>query len=226
MSVPIITVDGPGGAGKGTLCFSLAQTLGWHMLDSGALYRVTAQAAKGGGVDLDDEAAVAAVAAELDVGFIPAAEGLTRVMLADTDITDAIRTEDCGALASKVAAMQPVRAALLDRQRRFASPPGLVADGRDMGTVVFPAADLKIFLTASPSARALRRQQQLLAQGESVSLPRLLETIEERDARDRNRSDSPLLPANDAIVVDSTERTAAEVLGIVLGQARSRALIS
>ncbi|MEO1080461.1 MAG: (d)CMP kinase [Pseudomonadota bacterium] len=226
MSVPIITVDGPGGAGKGTLCFSLAQTLGWHMLDSGALYRVTAQAAKGGDVDLHDEAAVAAVAAELDVGFIPAAEGLTRVMLADKDITDAIRTEDCGALASKVAAMQPVRAALLDRQRRFASAPGLVADGRDMGTVVFPAADLKIFLTASPSARALRRQQQLLAQGESVSLPRLLETIEERDARDRNRSDSPLLPANDAIVVDSTERTAAEVLGIVLGQARSRALIS
>jgi cytidylate kinase len=225
VSVPIITVDGPGGARKGTLCFSLAERLAWHMLDSGALYRVTAHAAGLAGADIDDEDAVAAVAADLDVSFQPAAAGLTRVVLAQADITDAIRTESCGALASRVAAMPAVRAALLARQQRFARPPGLVADGRDMGTVVFPEAQLKIFLTASARARAERRQQQLLGQGESVSLRALLETIEERDARDRNRPDSPLLPADDAIAVDSTERSAEEVLDLVLSEARSRGLL-
>jgi cytidylate kinase len=226
MSVPVITVDGPGGAGKGTLCYSLARTLRWHMLDSGALYRVTAHAAAGQGVPLDHEQSVAAVAAALVLDFEPAAGGLTRVMLGADDITDAIRTEDCGALASRVAAMGAVRAALLERQRAFAREPGLVADGRDMGTVVFPHADLKIFLTASPLARAQRREQQLLAQGESVSLPRLLETIEERDARDQNRSDSPLVPADDAIIIDSTQQTADQVLGAVMEEARKRGLLS
>lgn len=223
--MPVITVDGPGGAGKGTLCFSLAQRLGWHMLDSGALYRVTALAAQRTGADTDDEACVAPVAAALEVRFIPAADGLTRVVLAGDDITAAIRTEECGVLASQVAAMRPVREALLERQRRFAQPPGLVADGRDMGTVVFPAAPLKIFLTASAEARAGRRFQQLLAQGESVSLPRLLEAIEERDARDRNRVDSPLVPADDAIVIDSTGIPADAVLDAVLREARSRQLV-
>lgn len=225
MNVPVIAVDGPGGAGKGTLCYSLAQRLGWHMLDSGALYRVTAHAAVQCGLVEAAAGQVAAIAARLDVAFLPAAGGLTRVVLAGRDITDAIRTEDCGALASRVAAMTEVREALLDRQRRFAHPPGLVADGRDMGTVVFPGAELKIFLTASAEIRARRRQEQLLAQGESVSLPRLLETIEERDARDRNRAVAPLLPADDAVVIDSTEMTAAEVLDSVLAEAQARSLM-
>lgn len=225
MSVPVIAVDGPGGAGKGTLCFSLADRLGWHMLDSGALYRVTAHAAVQRSRADADEAEVAAIAAELDVAFVPAPGGLTRVVLAGEDITEAIRTEECGALASRVAAMTGVRAALLERQRRFAQAPGLVADGRDMGTVVFPSAPLKIFLTASAGIRARRRQAQLLAQGESVSLRALLETIEERDARDRSRSASPLLPADDAVVIDSTALTAAAVLDAVLAEARSRSLV-
>lgn len=225
MSIPVIAVDGPGGAGKGTLCFSLAEQLGWHMLDSGALYRVTAYAAAQRDLAGADETEVAPIAADLDVVFVPAAGGMTRVVLAGADITEAIRTEDCGALASRVAAMTAVRAALLDRQRRFAMAPGLVADGRDMGTVVFPSADLKIFLTASAETRARRRQEQLLAQGVSVSLRALLETIEERDARDRNRTASPLLPANDAIVIDSTAMTAAEVLETAVSQARARSLM-
>ncbi len=225
MTVPVITVDGPGGAGKGTLCFSLARHLGWHMLDSGALYRVTAFAALQAGTDPEDEQALAAVAAGLDVSFEPAAEGLTRVILAGQDISDAIRSESCGAMASKVAAMKAVRSALLDRQRQMATSPGLVADGRDMGTVVFPDAPLKIFLTASSEARAERRQQQLLAKGESVTLARLLETIEERDARDRSRAESPLVPADDAIQLDSTDVSATAVLEKVLHEARLRQLI-
>jgi len=225
LNVPVIAVDGPGGAGKGTLCFSLATQLRWHMLDSGALYRVTAQAASDAGLDFADEGALVSIAEGLDVEFLPAAEGLTRVVLAGRDITDAIRTETCGNKASQVAAMESVRAALLDRQRRMARAPGLVADGRDMGTVVFPEASLKIFLTASAEARAKRRQAQLLARGESATLARLLETIEERDARDRNRAASPLMPAADAIVVDSTGVPAQEVLDTVLSEARNRQLI-
>lgn len=225
MTIPVITVDGPGGAGKGTLSYSLARALGWHMLDSGALYRVTAFAALDSGADLADEATLAAIAGDLDVSFHPAAEGLTRVELAGRDISSDIRTESCGAAASVVAAVVPVRKALLERQRRMAQAPGLVADGRDMGTVVFPDAPLKIYLTASARARAERRQKQLLEKGESVTLARLLETIEERDARDRSRAESPLVPADDALVIDSTGVSADAVLDTVLREARQRQLV-
>ena len=225
MTTPVITVDGPGGAGKGTLTYSLASKLGWHMLDSGALYRVTAQAAILDAISLDDEDALATIAADLDVRFEPAPDGLTQVILRGVDITRDIRTEECGAVASTVAAITPVRAALLDRQRAFAKAPGLVADGRDMGTVVFPQAPLKIFLTASSEARAKRRQAQLLAKGESVTLARLLETIEERDARDRSREASPLVPADDAVLIDSTALSADEVLQTALREADQRRLL-
>ncbi len=224
--MPVITVDGPGGAGKGTLCYSLASQLGWHMLDSGALYRVTALAALEGDISLNDEEALAELARHLKLSFVPAAEGLTQVLLDGRDISLAIRSEACSAAASKVAAMGEVRAALLSRQREMAIAPGLVADGRDMGTVVFPAAPLKIFLTASAEARAERRHRQLMAKGESVTLARLLETIEERDARDRNRAESPLVPATDALVVDSTGISADSVLDTVLQEARLRELVS
>lgn len=224
MSVPVIAVDGPGGAGKGTLAYSLASHLDWHMLDSGALYRVTALATLDRGIALMDEEAITDVARHLNLRFVPAAEGLTQVVLDGVDISMAIRSESCSAAASKVAAMGAVRAALLERQRLMAMAPGLVADGRDMGTVVFPDAPLKIFLTASAAARAERRQRQLMAKGESVTLARLLETIEERDARDRNRSESPLVPADDALVIDSTGVSASEVLNVVLREARLKQL--
>ncbi|WOJ98457.1 (d)CMP kinase [Congregibacter brevis] len=226
MSVPIITVDGPGGAGKGTLSYSLASELGWGMLDSGALYRVTAFAVLANDVPLSDESAIANIASHLALEFVPAAEGLTQVLLNGQDISLAIRSESCSSAASKVAAMGDVRAALLERQRQMAVAPGLVADGRDMGTVVFPDAPLKVFLTASAEARAERRHRQLLAKGESVTLARLLETIEERDARDRNRTESPLVPATDALVIDSTGISADSVLDTVLREARLRKLVS
>lgn len=224
--IPVITVDGPSGAGKGTLSYQLARTLGWHMLDSGALYRVTAYAALHSGVALDNEPAIADLARDLDLAFIPAADGLTEVRLDGRDISVAIRRDDCSVAASQVAAMPAVREALLARQRSFAQLPGLVADGRDMGTVVFPGAGLKIFLTASAEARAARRFRQLKGQGESVTLARLLETIEERDARDRSRAQSPLVPADDAIVLDSTALSVDAVLNRVLTEARGRGLLT
>ncbi|MHA7817672.1 MAG: (d)CMP kinase [Pseudohaliea sp.] len=224
MSAPVITVDGPGGAGKGTLCQLLARHLGWHLLDSGALYRVTAQACLQAGVPWEDEAGAAAVAADLDVVFRPAADGTVAVLLGGEDVSRAIRTEEGGRGASMVAAYPRVRAALLDRQRAFRRAPGLVADGRDMGTVVFPDAPLKIFLTASAEERARRRHRQLLEKGESVSLPRLLEDIRERDARDSRRAVAPLVPAADALEVDSTSIPVAGVFRQVLGEAVERGL--
>jgi len=224
-AAPVICVDGPSGAGKGTVSLRLAAALDWHLLDSGALYRVVGFACRQAGVSLDDSDAVAGVARALNVDFKPTDSGVT-VWLSGDDVTSAIRSEEGGADASLVAALEPVRAALLLRQQELARLPGLIADGRDMGTVVFPDAPLKIFLTASAEARAERRFHQLQGLGESVSLARLLTDIEQRDARDQSRSISPLVPAEDAIVIDSTALTADEVLQAACELAKSRKLMS
>ena len=210
---PVIAVDGPGGSGKGTVTQMLAKKLGWHLLDSGALYRLTALAAVRQGVSLDDETALVRVALSLDVAFDPTPAGEpAKVILAGEDVTAEIRTETCGDNASRVAVMQPVRDALLQRQRDFRRAPGLVADGRDMGTVVFPDAPVKIFLTASAEERARRRYSQLKDAGVDVNIDALLEEIRVRDERDMNRSAAPLRPADDAQVIDSTGLSIEEVL--------------
>ena len=224
-SVPVICVDGPSGAGKGTLSQHLANAFSWHLLDSGALYRVVGYACRQANVSLDDETAVAQMARALNVDFQPGEKGVI-VWLSDQDVTAAIRSEQGGLDASRVAALPRVRAALLLRQQELARTPGLIADGRDMGTVVFPDAPLKIFLTASAQARAERRLHQLQGMGESVSLPRLLAGIQERDARDEARAVSPLVPAGDAIVIDSTTLSADEVLQAVRELADGRNLLS
>ena len=221
----VITVDGPSGAGKGTLSHMLADNLGWHFLDSGALYRVTGQACLMEGVSWDDHQAVTEVARHLDVAFTAAEDGEILVACKGIDVSRAIRTEEGGRGASTVAAIPAVRQALLQRQREFLRPPGLVADGRDMGTVVFPDAPLKFFLTASAEERARRRYKQLIAKGESVSLPRLLEDIEERDARDSSREVSPLVPAEDAIIIDSTATPIADVFRGAMEKVEERGLI-
>jgi len=212
-NAPVVAVDGPGGSGKGTVTQMLARKLGWHLLDSGALYRLTALAATRQNVALDDEVQLVRVAASLDVAFEPTPEGEpVQVMLAGEDVTSDIRTETCGNDASRIAVMQSVRDALLQRQRDFRQKPGLVADGRDMGTVVFPDAPVKIFLTASAEERARRRFSQLKAAGVDVSIDALLEEIRVRDERDMNRSAAPLKPADDAQVIDSTGLSIEEVL--------------
>lgn len=201
--VPVIAIDGPSGTGKGTVARLLKAWLGWHLLDSGALYRVLGVAAASRGLALEDAAAVAALARELDVMFVEGAAE-TRVLLDGADVSAEIRTELSGARASQVAQHGAVRSALLARQRAFRRAPGLVADGRDMGTVVFPDATLKIFLTASPQERARRRYKQLMGKEIGVTLAQLAEDIIARDRRDTERAVAPLKPATDAITLDTT----------------------
>lgn len=201
--IPVITVDGPSGTGKGTICGYLANWLGWHFLDSGAIYRVLALAALNRRIALNSEAQLAQLAGSLNVNFTNK-PGAVQVLLDGEDVSEAIRREECGNAASKVAALAKVRLALLGRQRAFKKPPGLIADGRDMGTVVFPEADLKLFVTATPEARAERRYKQLIEKGISVNLRALSADISERDARDKARAVSPLKPAPDAVIIDST----------------------
>lgn len=216
-SVPVITIDGPSGSGKGTISRQVAARLGWHFLDSGALYRLVGLAAEHHAVPLDDEVTLTTLAAHLDVEFEADKDGIeSRVILEGEDETDAIRTEECGKAASMVAALPPVRQALLERQRAFREPPGLVADGRDMGTVVFPDAGVKVFLTASREERARRRYKQLKGKGVSVTLQHILDELAERDARDSGRSVSPLRAAADAVVIDTTSLTIGEVVENVL----------
>lgn len=222
MTTPVITLDGPGGAGKGTIAKLVARHLGWHLLDSGALYRLTALSALKAGVDLDNETQVAEVASGLDVEFLVTSELDIQVLLRGEEVSLQLRTEKTGAAASVVAALPSVRGALLDRQRRFQQPPGLVADGRDMGTVVFPDAPLKIFLTASLEERAQRRYNQLKEQGVSASIQSLLRELAQRDERDANREVAPLRPAEDAIMLDSTELSIDEVFERVISLAASR----
>jgi cytidylate kinase len=220
--VPVIAIDGPSGSGKGTIARHVAGQLGWHLLDSGALYRLVALAGLREGLAANDVASHARVAAALDAEFGMGPRGEEEIRLAGTDVTFDVRAEPTGEAASRVAAWQEVRSALLGRQRAFARPPGLVADGRDMGSIVFRDAGLNIFLTASPEVRALRRYKQLKEKGLSVSLAALSAEIAERDRRDTTRSVAPLIAVPDAIVVDSTALTIDEVVGRVIELARER----
>ncbi len=222
--VPVMTIDGPSGSGKGTVSRAAARALGWGLLDSGALYRLVALAGRNTGVGLEDGPGLARLARGLDLKFGSDASGEEVVWLNGKEVTRAIRTEEAGNDASKVAALPLVRAALLERQRRFAVPPGLVADGRDMGTVVFPMAELKIFLTASASERAARRHKQLKEKGVAATLAALSLEIAERDMRDTNRAISPLVASADAIQLDTTGMSVDAVIERVLGLARARLL--
>ncbi|EQM73559.1 (d)CMP kinase [Stutzerimonas stutzeri] len=221
--VPVITIDGPSGSGKGTVAALLAAKLGWNFLDSGALYRLLAFAARNHGVDLTNEEALKLLAAHLDVQFGAAKDGHgMQIILEGEEVTSAIRNEQVGAGASQVAALPAVRDALLQRQKAFREPPGLVADGRDMGTVVFPDAPLKIFLTASAEERARRRYLQLKGKGDDVNLASLLDEIRARDERDTQREVAPLKPADDAVQLDSTDLSIEQVLGQILSEVAKR----
>jgi CMP/dCMP kinase len=223
-SVPVLTIDGPSGSGKGTIARRVSEQLGWNLLDSGALYRIAALAGQLAGLQADDEAAHAALAAGMQVAFGVGADGDEQVLLGPDrqDITQQIRTETAGQGASRVAVWPKLRQALLQRQRAFAQPPGLVADGRDMGTVVFPAAPLKIYLTASADERARRRYNQLKDKGSGANLAALSLEIAERDRRDTTRAVSPLVPAADAILIDSTHLSIDVVVERVMAEARAR----
>lgn len=223
---PVITLDGPGGVGKGTVSGLLAKHLGWHYLDSGALYRLAALAAMNHGVDFDNESALAVIAEHLDIRFQQEDGTAVTILLEGDDVTRQIRTEEVGSNASRVAAFSRVRDALLRRQRAFRTEPGLIADGRDMGTVVFTDAPLKIYLTATSDERARRRVLQLEQGGSVVEYDQVLQDINERDERDRNRTVAPLKPAEDALVIDTTELSIEAVLERVLQQAADRGLVS
>lgn len=222
---PVITLDGPSGVGKGTVGQALSQRLGWHFLDSGALYRLTALAARRQGVGLEDAPALARVARDLDVEFRPQEAGDLEILLCGQEVGQAIRNEQVGGDASVVAAIPAVREALLQRQRDFRRPPGLVADGRDMGTTVFPHAPLKIFLSASAEVRAQRRYKQLKEKGLNANLRDLSEEINARDERDRARAVSPLRAADDAITIDTSSLGIDEVLAVVWALCQQRRVI-
>jgi cytidylate kinase len=220
--VHVMTIDGPSGSGKGTVSRAAARALGWALLDSGALYRLVALAARRAAHSLDDGPALARLAEDIDIRFGSRDSDEEIVWLDGKDVTGAIRTEEAGNDASKVAGLPPVRAALLERQRRFAVPPGLVADGRDMGTVVFPEAEVKIFLTASAAERAARRHKQLKEKGVAATLAALSLEIAERDQRDMNRAIAPLVASADAVLLDTTGMSVDAVVGRVLEVARGR----
>ena len=220
--VPVLTIDGPSGSGKGTVSRAIARALNWTLLDSGALYRLVALAGRQAGISLNDGPSLAGLAHVFDIRFGATESGEEIVWLDGREVTRAIRTEEAGNDASKVAALGAVRAALLERQRRFARPPGLVADGRDMGTVVFPQAEVKIFLTASPAERAVRRHKQLKEKGVAATLAALSLEIAERDQRDMSRAISPLVASADAVLLDTTGMSVDAVIERVLAVARGR----
>ena len=220
-AIPVLTIDGPSGSGKGTIARAVADRLGWHMLDSGAIYRAVGYAAGAKDLDVSDAQAVARCAAETRIEFCDAGDGGdTRVIIDGEDATDAIRTETAGAAASAIAALPEVRKVLVDKQLAFRQAPGLVADGRDMGTVIFPDAPFKVFLTASAAERAERRYKQLKSKGLDVTLANLLHEIELRDARDASRTVAPLRPAADAVVIDTTGQPIPMVVDRVLAVVR------
>lgn len=221
MQVPVITLDGPSGSGKGTISQRLAEQLGWHYLDSGALYRLLACAAARDGIALDDVDGLVALAGRIHGEFGFSAAGEERVLLDGVPVTTELRTEQLGNAASRIAALPAVRAALLAWQRRYRQLPGLVADGRDMGTVVFPDADLKIFLTANPAERAIRRYNQLKNIGKKVTLESVVGEVKARDERDRSRAASPLVPAVDAHLLDNSSLDVEETVALVLAHASS-----
>ena len=216
---PVIALDGPGGSGKGTVAREVARRLGWNFLDSGALYRILAHTATERGINPDDVKALVDCANRMHLEFHDAGDDAAFIVDGE-DVTDRIRTEECGELASRIAPIAEVRRALLERQRMQRQPPGLVADGRDMGTVVFPDAGVKIFLTASAEERAQRRCKQLNTKGVTATLPALLREIRERDERDASRRVAPLKPAPDATILDTTDLTIEEVVERVLALAQ------
>ena len=215
-NIPVLTIDGPSGSGKGTIAHRVASELGWHLLDSGALYRLTAVAAARAGLADAGESELADIAAGLKVRFASSDDGGQQIFLSGEEVSAEVRDEQCGLMASKIAPLPAVRQALIGLQQSFRKAPGLVADGRDMGTVVFPDAGLKIFLTASAAERAKRRHKQLKDKGIDVSLPALSRDIEDRDRRDSERSVAPLRPADDARVLDSSHLNIDEVVQMVL----------